>query len=55
MNKIFKHLRVEEETHKRVKLLAALRGRGINEAINFLIDSYNSKGTNNATNDYRKR
>lgn len=55
MSKVFKHLRVEEEVHKKVKAIAALNGTGISEAILIMIDAYKNKGVSNGNNDYRKR
>ena len=52
--KVWKHLRVEESTHRRVKALAVLKGVGIDEAINYLVDK-ESKKTEDKIIDYRKR
>ena len=51
----YKHLRVKEETDKKVKAIAALNGTGIDEAISIMIEAYKNKGVSNANNDYRKR
>lgn len=51
----YKHLRVKESTHKKVKAIAALNGTGIDEAILMMIEAYKNKGTQNANSDYRKR
>jgi len=48
----WKHLRVLETTHNRVKGLAGFKGMKVDEVINFLLDSQN-KGVKNVT-DYRK-
>ena len=53
--KVWKHLRVEEGTHKRVKGLAGLKGIGIDEVIVFLLEELKNKGVQNASSDYRKR
>ena len=52
--KVWKHLRVEDSTHKRVKTLAVLKGVGIDEVINYLVDKENKK-TEDKIIDYRKR
>lgn len=51
----FKHLRVKESTHKKVKAIAALNGTGIDEAILMMIEAYKNKGVENENKDYRKR
>lgn len=51
----YKHLRVKENTHKKVKAIAALNGTGIDEAILLMIEAYKNKGISNGNNDYRKR
>jgi len=53
--KKYKHLRVTEDTHKKVKAIAALNGTGIDEAIILMIEAYKNKGVSNANSDYRKR
>lgn len=52
---LYKHLRVKEETHKKVKAIAALNGVGIDDAILIIIEAYKNKGVPNGNNDYRKR
>lgn len=54
MKEAWKHLRVKEETHKKVKGLAGFKGVGIDEVINFLLDELNKQGSKNVK-DYRKR
>jgi hypothetical protein len=51
----YKHLRVKEGTHIKVKAIAALNGSGIDEAILIMIEAYKNKGVSNANSDYRKR
>lgn len=51
----YKHLRVKESTHKKVKAIAALNGTGIDEAILQMIQEYKNKGVSNANINYRKR
>jgi len=53
--KKYKHLRVAEDTHKKVKAIAALNGTGIDEAILSMIESCKNKGGSNENKDYRKR
>ena len=56
MGEKYKHLRVKESTHKRVKGLAGFKGIGVDEVINFLLEEFNkNKGASNANSDYRKR
>ncbi len=52
--KVWKHLRVEENTHKRVKALAVFKSMNIDEFINYLVDK-ESKKTDDKIIDYRKR
>ena len=52
--KVWKHLRVEESTHKRVKALAVFKSMNIDEVINYLVDK-ESKKTDDKIIDYRKR
>ena len=51
----YKHLRVKEDTHKKVKAIAALNGTGIDDAILLMVEAYKNKGVSNGNNDYRKR
>lgn len=51
----WKHLRVKEKTHIKVKSLAVVKGVGIDEVINFLLDEHNKKGVINANEDYRTK
>lgn len=53
MEKIWKHLRVEESTHKRVKALAVFKSMTIDEVINYLVSEQNNKGVQSVA-DYRK-
>lgn len=41
MEKEFKHLRVKESTHKRIKVLCSARGEKVDDTINLLLDFYN--------------
>lgn len=50
----YKHLRVKESTHKKVKGLAGFKGMGVDEVVNFLLDELN-KATTKIASDYRKR
>ncbi len=52
--KVWKHLRVEENTHKRVKALAVFKSMNIDDVINYLVDE-ESKKTDDKIIDYRKR
>jgi len=52
--KVWKHLRVEESTHKRVKALGVFKSMNIDDVVNYLIDKEKNE-TINKTNDYRKR
>lgn len=52
-DKVWKHLRVEETTHKRVKALGVFKGMNIDEVINYLVDK--EKNESNKMIDYRKR
>lgn len=49
----WKHLRVEESTHKRVKALGVFKSMNIDEVINYLVDK--EKNESNKLVDYRKR
>lgn len=51
--KVWKHLRVEETTHKRVKALGVFKDMSIDEVINYLVDK--EKNESNKMIDYRKR
>ena len=51
--KVWKHLRVEESTHKRVKALGVFKGMSIDEVINYLVDK--EKNESSKLIDYRKR
>ena len=51
--KTWKHLRVEESTHKRVKALGVFKSMSIDEVINYLVDK--EKNESNKMIDYRKR
>ena len=52
--KIWKHLRVEETTHKRVKALGVFKSMSIDEVINYLVDKESNKSIDRIS-DYRKR
>ena len=52
--KIWKHLRVTEPTHKRVKALGVFKGMSIDEVINYLVDKEKNNSSNKIA-DYRKR
>lgn len=52
--KIWKHLRVEESTHKRVKALGVFKSMSIDEVINYLVDKESNKSIDRIS-DYRKR
>ena len=51
--KIWKHLRVEESTHKRVKALGVFKSMTIDEIINYFVDKESNQGAKDVT-DYRK-
>lgn len=53
--KKWKHLRVTEEVHKRVKGLAVFKGLGIDETIVYLLDKEKSEKQNTSILNYRKR
>lgn len=53
-DKIWKHLRVEDTTHKRVKALGVFKSMSIDEVINYLVDKEKNE-SNNKIVDYRKR
>ena len=53
--KVWKHLRVEENTHKRVKALAVFKSMNIDEVINYLVDKENNIKETKDVADYRKR
>lgn len=50
---IWKHLRVKESTHNRVKGLAGFKGMKVDEVINYLLDKEN-QAKETKTIDYRK-
>ena len=52
--KNWKHLRVTEATHKRVKALGVFKGMNIDEVINYLVDKEKNDSSNKIA-DYRKR
>ena len=52
--KVWKHLRVLEETHNKIKGLAGFKGMKVDEVINYLIEKENNQGVKNVT-DYRRR
>lgn len=52
--KVWKHLRVEDSTHKRVKALAVFKSMNIDEVINYLVDK-ESKKTDDRIIDYKKK
>ena len=53
-DKIWKHLRVEESTHKKVKALGVFKSMSIDETINYLLEK-EKNNLNNKIVDYRKR
>lgn len=54
VSKNWKHLRVEESTHKRVKALGVFKSMSIDEVINYLVDKESNKSIDRVS-DYRKR
>lgn len=52
--KVWKHLRVEDVTHKRVKALGVFKSMSIDEVINYLVDKENENKPK-VNQDYRKR
>jgi macrodomain Ter protein organizer (MatP/YcbG family) len=54
-HKKWKHLRVTEEVHKRVKGLAVFKGLGIDETIIYLLDKEKTEKQNTTISNYRKR
>lgn len=52
--KVWKHLRVSEATHKRVKALGVFKGMSIDEVINYLVDKEKNDSSNKIA-DYRRR
>lgn len=50
---IWKHLRVKENTHNKIKGLAGFKGMKVDEVINYLIEKENNRGVSNVA-DYRK-
>ena len=53
--KVWKHLRVTEDIHKRVKGLAVFKGLGIDETIAYLLDREKTEKQNTSVLNYRKR
>lgn len=53
---IWKHLRVDEEVHSRVKSFAAKKGMSINLAVIYLLEHYEeyNEVQKNKISDYRK-